>query len=161
MRNEIDTGTSSLVSIVPDTSVVVKWFLTDEPLREEALGLRRAFIDGHANAIAPAHLPIELATALTKAVRRGRFDQAQIPAAVAATGAFELVTADITGDAVGAARLAEALAIHPADALFVVTALARDALLVTADLRLLEAARAAGCRAHGLPELGGAAGEGV
>lgn len=157
--NVIDTGTRSSALIVPDTSIVARWYLADEPHRDAALAVRDAIAMGRVDAVAPPHLPIELATALVRAARRGRFAAGSVPDALDALRAFDLETADAIGAAAEAARISLRTGIHPADALFVAIAMERRATLVTADRRLLAAAREVGCDARGLDELGEAPGD--
>jgi predicted nucleic acid-binding protein len=140
--------------IVPDTSILVKWFVGDEPLVDEARRIRRSLIDGDSVALAPVHLPIELAAALVRCARRGRLSVADVPRAMESIRRFEFETVDLVGGSISAAAISTAVGIHPADALFIVAALGRSATLVTADLALLDAARAVGCSALSLADVG-------
>lgn len=146
-----------MASIVLDTSVLVKWFVDDEPLTERALAIRASLVSGEVDALVPVHLPIELAAALVRSMRRGRLAASDIPEALEAIRSFEIETADVVGGSRLATDLAVAAGIHPADALFIVAAQKRRAILVTADRRLLEVARSVGCDAYGLHELGAVA----
>src|SRR3970040_1722434 len=79
-------GSSGL--IVPDASVVVKWFLGDEDDVDRALAIRGAILAERLRALAPSSLPWEFAQALIRASRRGRLDETRIEGAIGALGDF-------------------------------------------------------------------------
>jgi predicted nucleic acid-binding protein len=52
-------------AIVPDTSVILKWYLREqEPDRERALALLDAYLEGQVHLVAPDLLPYEVANVL-------------------------------------------------------------------------------------------------
>ncbi len=67
-----------MASIVLDANVVTKWFLAEEDDVGPARRLLVGIAEGALSPIEPAHLPLEVAHALVRAVRRGRAD-ATIP----------------------------------------------------------------------------------
>jgi predicted nucleic acid-binding protein len=131
-------GSSGL--IVPDASVVVKWFLGDEDDVDQALAIRGAIATDRLRAIAPSSLPWEFAQALIRASRRGRLDETRIEASVRALGDFGidlLVSWRLEGVS---AALALQLGVSIYDAGYLAAARESGATLVTADRRQLEAA---------------------
>jgi predicted nucleic acid-binding protein len=60
---------------VIDASIVVAWCLEDESSEVAEAAVERLMAEG---GIAPAHWPIEIASALRSAERRGRLDEASI-----------------------------------------------------------------------------------
>ena len=50
--------------IVPDTSVVIKWFRQGEILAQQALALRAVYLDGHIQVSVPTMLAYELTNVL-------------------------------------------------------------------------------------------------
>ncbi len=60
---------------VVDASVVVAWCLEDESSEAAEAAVERLMAEG---GIVPAHWPIEIASALRSAERRGRLDEASI-----------------------------------------------------------------------------------
>lgn len=60
---------------VVDASVVIAWCLEDESSEAADAAVERLMAEG---GIAPAHWPIEIASALRSAERRGRLDEASI-----------------------------------------------------------------------------------
>jgi predicted nucleic acid-binding protein len=130
--------------IVIDASVVGKWFLGDEDDADRALGLRVRLIDGDLEGFAPPHLPLELAGALVRSVRRGRLPAEAVAPSLAALDAFSLEVDDLHGLARSAADVGLAIGVHPYDAAYLVVARARGAPLVTADEPLYQAGLRAG-----------------
>jgi len=53
-----------IAHVVPDTSVVIKWFRQGEVLADQALALRAAYVDGRLVMSVPALLAYELANVL-------------------------------------------------------------------------------------------------
>ena len=133
-----------MTGIVIDASVVGKWFLGDEDDADRALGLRARLIDGDLEGFAPPHLPLEIAGALVRSVRRGRFGAEGVAPSLAALESFSLEVADLHGLAWSAAEVGLAIGVHPYDAAYLVVARARRVPLVTADEPLYEAGLRAG-----------------
>lgn len=133
-----------MARIVLDASVVGKWFLDDKVDGDRALRLRRGLVDGDLAGIAPGHLPLELAGALLRAVRRGRFPADSVGPALSAMEAFILETEDPRGLARSAADVALSLGLHPFDAAYLVVARTHGIPLVTADEPLCDAGLRAG-----------------
>jgi predicted nucleic acid-binding protein len=131
-------GSSGL--IVPDASVVVKWFLGDEDDGDRALAIRQAITAERLRAVAPSSLPWEFAQALIRASRRGRLDETRIEAAVRALGDFGIdLLAPWRLEGVSAA-LALQLGVSIYDAGYLAAARESGATLVTADRRQRDAA---------------------
>lgn len=133
-----------MTGIVLDASVVGKWFLADEDDTDRALGLRARLIDGDLEGFAPPHLPLEIAGALVRGVRRGRFPADAVGPALAALESFNLEIADLHGLAQSAAEVGLAIGVHPYDAAYLVVARLHGVPLVTADQALREAGVRAG-----------------
>jgi predicted nucleic acid-binding protein len=140
-------------SVVVDSSLALKWFLADEPGRDEALIVRDALVHAEVEALAPSQLSLELASGLVKAARRGRLDFAQIPDALAAFGRLEIVRVDAHSVLGRAARLAIELGLSVHDASFLASAIAGSAKLITADRPFYEKAMVAGYDAIWLEDL--------
>lgn len=116
--------------VVLDASLIMKWYLPDDPLFEGALALRDR-VDG----VAPAFVQIELANALWKYVRAGLLDVDSACAVVSSVaGRLELVADE---DLIEAAQRLSASLGHPVyDCLYIALA-RRDGLpLATVDKRL-------------------------
>jgi len=131
-------GSSGL--IVPDASVVVKWFLGDEDDVDRALAIRQAITADRLRAIAPSSLPWEFAQALIRASRRGRLDETRIEGAVRALRDFGIdLLAPWRLEGVSTA-LALRLGVSIYDAGYLAAARESGATLVTADQRQRDAA---------------------
>ena len=121
------------MTFVIDASVAFKWFVSDEEDAEAAAALLRT----ESTLIAPDILVAEVSNTLWRSVRIGRIPLKQaVQGTVAVSTLFEVL--------VGSAALApRALAIaraldHPVyDCLYLTLAEARQARLVTADMRFL------------------------
>lgn len=118
--------------VVIDSSVVFKWFATEEPGAAEALDLLLRHQAEEIALVAPAHLPLEVVNALGARGRRLE----DVEAAVRLLTKTRLLIAPVD-DALLAesVRIAatERLALY--DAVFVALAAHLDAELVTADRR--------------------------
>jgi predicted nucleic acid-binding protein len=140
-------------SVVVDSSVVLKWFLADEPGRDEALAVRDALVHSKVEALAPSQLSLELCSGLIRAARRGRLAAGEIPDALAAFGRLEIVRVEAHTLLGRAARLAIHLGLSIHDASFLASAIAANAKLITADRPLYEKAMVAGYDAVWLEDL--------
>lgn len=133
-----------MASIVLDASVVLKWYLADEPHRRQALALRERIVAGDLELVAPAHLPLEISAGLVRAMQRGRLDSGFLVPAIEALRQLESTLVELMDVAVDATALAVALRVRPYDAAYLVVARRISAPLVTADRPLYDAAFAAG-----------------
>ena len=127
-----------------DASVAVRWIVDDEPSRAGALVLRSSLETGRVMAIEPSHFLLEVAGAVDRAVRDGRID---LELARSALLALEAVTFDETPPmavATDAFDVAATTGLRVPDAAYAVCAARNHALLITADLRQLEAAERIG-----------------
>lgn len=116
--------------LVLDASVAVKWF-NPEPLRENALMLRRGFVDGEFEIEAPTLLRYELANALRYNPRFGIDD---VRSSIEALDDLQLVFHEFQGDlAAEAIETAYRTGITVYDAAYVALASLRDGTLYTAD----------------------------
>ncbi|MGH2350300.1 MAG: type II toxin-antitoxin system VapC family toxin [Chloroflexota bacterium] len=126
---------SALRAVVPDTSVVLKWYLhRDEPEREQALTLRRAYLKATLRLMVPDLLFYEVANVLRY---KPGWDSARVSQAVASLFALKLDIVPVTD---GLLQRAVALAfdhdIAVYDAAFVALAQDVGAHYVTADRKL-------------------------
>lgn len=115
---------------VIDASIVVRWYIADDPLHAEALAIKRRVV-----AIAPALIQAETANALWRYVRRGllRIEDACESVAVLP----DILTLTEDRHLVGAAQRISATKDHPIyDCLYLALAQREAAELVTADKRL-------------------------
>ena len=120
--------------IVPDTSVVIKWFRQGEILAEQALALRAAYLDGQLHISVPSLLAYELTNVLRY---RDDLTTAQVEEAVQSLFDMGLEwgppTAAMMRRAAVIARAADATVY---DATFATLAESLEATFVTADERL-------------------------
>lgn len=117
--------------IVPDTSVILKWYLQHERLAEQAMSLRDAYFNGQSHMIAPDFMVVEFANILghqlemtneeVKATVQGLLDMG-----------FEWIKPEksLMDSAIGIARNFN-LTVY--DALFVSLAKSHQARFITAD----------------------------
>jgi predicted nucleic acid-binding protein len=127
---------------VIDASVIVAWCLEDESSEAADATVERLMAEG---AIAPAHWPIEIASALRSAERRGRLDEASIgrlrPRLTALP--IEILPAEFS-TALSVIDTARRLDLSVYDARYVDLADIRGVGLATVDARLAHACRVAG-----------------
>jgi predicted nucleic acid-binding protein len=125
------------VTLVVDASVALKWFLPAEFLGANAL----AVVKSGSALIAPDILIAEVCNGVWRSARLGRIAQAQLPEVAAILPRFF----DSLIDAASLAQRAVAIAVeldHPVyDCLYVALTEARQAMLVSADKRLIEKLR--------------------
>ncbi len=123
---------------VIDASIVVRWYIADDPLHADAMGVRRSV-----DAIAPTLIQAETANALWRYVRQGllRIEDACESVAVLP----DILTLTEDRHLIGAAQRASALKDHPIyDCLYLALAQREAAELVTADRRLAHLAQEIG-----------------
>ena len=121
-------------TLVVDASVAVKWFLP-EAGAEPAVALLRA---GH-RLIAPDLLWIEVASVLWKVVRRGALTADEAERMVSDAAAFPVEMFESGTLLTDTRRIATATAGTVYDSLYVALAAREDAVMVTADERLVNA----------------------
>jgi predicted nucleic acid-binding protein len=120
--------------VVPDTSVVIKWFRQGEILAEQALALRSAYLDGHIQVSVPSLLGYELTNVLRY---KDDLTTAQIEEAVQSLFDIGLEWAPPTSAMMRrAAVIARAAETTVYDATFAALAESLRATFVTADERL-------------------------
>jgi predicted nucleic acid-binding protein len=133
-----------MASIVVDSNVLVKWFLSDEEDVSAALAIRDRIKNELVQAVTPAHALLEVADSLRKAARQGRFSSEDVGPAVRSIDGFGLGTVLSVDSLVAATALAQRLGISVYDATFAQLAIDVNGPLVTADRRLYEQAVAGG-----------------
>src|SRR5687767_6123871 len=79
--------------VIPDSSVVVKWFVAGETDRDRALALRDSFTIGHVRLISPPLLLAEVANALRY---RADFDAPRVGVAIDSLFSIGLEIAPLT-----------------------------------------------------------------
>ena len=121
-------------TLVVDASVAIKWFLP-EPDAEPAVALLRA---GH-RLIAPDLLWIEVASVLWKVARRGSLTAEEAERMISDAAAFPVEIIDSGMLLTEALRIATATDRTVYDSLYVALAVRQDAVMVTADERLVNA----------------------
>lgn len=84
-------------TIAVDASVVLKWYLDDEPSGNGALTLLNRFVDNDVNLIAPALLEYEVINGLIIAQRRGRIPESTLIDAISAFQGLGIRLKDIVG----------------------------------------------------------------
>jgi predicted nucleic acid-binding protein len=120
--------------IVPDTSVVIKWFRQGEVLAERALALRAAYLDGQIQVPVPSLLVYELANVLRY---KNDLTTAQIGEAVQSLFDMDLEQVPPTAMMMRrAAVIAREADVTVYDATFAALAEGLKATFVTADERL-------------------------
>ena len=123
---------------VVDASVVVRWYVSDDPLHERALEIRRGY-----EGIAPAMLQTEVANAFWKYVRVNRMQIDDACESVAVL--FDLIVLVEDRLLLSAAQQLSAKHDHPVyDCLYVVLAQREGVRLATADARMAKIASLAG-----------------
>ena len=120
--------------IVPDTSVVIKWFRQGEILAQEALALRAAYLDSQLQVSVPSLLAYELTNVL-----RYKDDLTTDQVEEAIQSLFDMGLAPVPPTAAmmrRAAVIARAAGATVYDAAFAALAESLQATFVTADERL-------------------------
>jgi predicted nucleic acid-binding protein len=123
------------IHLVPDTSVVIKWFRQGEILADQALALRAAYLDGHIQVSVPSLLAYELANMLRY---KDDLTTAQVEEAVQSLFDMGFEWAPPTAAMMRrAAVIARASNTTVYDAVFAALAESLEATFVTADERLV------------------------
>ena len=128
------SGLSERAAVVPDTSVIVKWFRQGEILADRALALRGAYLDGRIAISVPSLAAYELANVL-----RYKEDLTTEQVQTAVESLFDvgwewvMPSSAVMHRAVEIARACETTVY---DAVFVALAESLGATFVTADERL-------------------------
>lgn len=143
--SEIVAGSLLVRTIVPDTSVVLKWFLHEgEPDREQALALRQAYLEGQAQLLVPDLLLYEVANVLRY---KSDWDTIRVSQALHSLLALRLqVVSTSLALLQRAVELAYKHDIAVYDATFVALAEESNAVFVTADQKAM-------CRLERLPHV--------
>ncbi len=120
--------------VVVDASVVVKWFVEEEYTRE-ALMLRDAYREGLVDLIAPSLLPYEVLNALKYS---GAFGEDELKDIAGILDSLQITLYDIEGDySAETVKVAMRKGLSIYDASYVALAVIEQAMLYTADEKLL------------------------
>jgi len=126
-------------AVVVDASTIAKWLppLHTEPLAAQAEELLRQWMRSELEILVPDLMPIEVANALWKAVRRGRCTSEQAAAAMQILLEHELTV--IPSRPLLSAALAIAVEHHRTvyDSIYLALAASSGAQLITADEKLV------------------------
>lgn len=130
-----------MTDFVLDASVAVKWFLPPEHelLTEEAVALYRRLLQREIQLVIPDLFWTEVASALRKAVRLGRFRRSSANEALTQLLQCDLPTYPAAGLVGRAFHIAMAYDCSVYDSLYVALAVRTNLQLVTADERLANA----------------------
>ncbi|MFB6352500.1 MAG: type II toxin-antitoxin system VapC family toxin [Halobacteriales archaeon] len=122
------------MNVVPDASVVVKWFVPERH-HEPARALRDDYLEGHHDLVVPALLPLEV----TNALKYSQFhDEERLSVAAESLVEYGLELRPF-GRSGAVAETAVELGITVYDASYLALAAALDCPAYTADERMLEA----------------------
>jgi predicted nucleic acid-binding protein len=121
--------------LVVDASVIVKWFLRDEPLFTEAASVFADWTAGRWSLSGPGHLPFEVTGAILRAERSGRLPRLESQAAIDSFAplAERVIIASPASIIAGASRLALSLNVGFFDACYLQVARDLGVRLLTAD----------------------------
>lgn len=128
-----------MTTVVADASVLAKWFLPDETLREQAMQLLSRYTLGELRLIVPDLFWPEFGNILWKAVRQGRCSQQSANTAVSSIRERNLPTISSRDLIADAFAIASKFNRTVYDGLYVALAMALNTQLVTADERLANA----------------------
>jgi len=137
---------------VVDASVVLKWFLRDEIEGPRALAVLDRFLTGALDIIAPALLEFEVINGLRIAGKRGRISNRAVKDAARAFLDLGLQFVPLSFYAEGTLDLAEKYDLSAYDASYPALAVESGIDLITADEKLLRAAKDRCFRARRLGE---------
>lgn len=126
--------------VIPDASVAVKWFLSDEDQADQALLLLSRFLEGQTRLVAPAYIRYEVPSAIAVATRgrQARITPEQGRQAIADFLALRLNVADTDDLITHAYDLAQQHGCSIYDAYYLALAAQIQAPFLTADRRLYE-----------------------
>jgi predicted nucleic acid-binding protein len=133
---------------VIDASIVLKWFLRDEADGLSSLAVLERFLTGTVDLIAPALLEFEVINGLRIAGKRGRMSNESIEAAARAFLDLDLRFVPLSFYAEKALKIAEKYDLSVYDASYLALAADSGIDLLTADEKLLKAAKDMGRNAR-------------
>lgn len=142
-----------MIDAVIDASVVLRWAFEDEADRVGAMRVEQALKDARLHAVEPPLFLLEVAAALERGIRERRIDRPRSEAVMGALGSVSFEEVDPHLFAAAAFGLALATGLRVPDAAYVEVARVREATLITADRRQLEAAELLGVPAVALFDL--------
>jgi predicted nucleic acid-binding protein len=123
-------------TVVLDSSVVVKWFRRYETLQEQALQLRRAYLDGHLSIYVPDLLIYEIANVLRY---KPDMNECRVQQAVQSLFDMRIGIEHIGSEAIQkVVKIAYSYGVTVYDAVFAVLAEQLEADFITADQRLVQ-----------------------
>jgi predicted nucleic acid-binding protein len=137
---------------VVDASVVLKWFLRDEVDGPPALAILDGFLTGALDLIAPALLEFEVVNGLRIAGKRGRISGESVKAAARAFLDLGIQFVPLSFYAEKTLDLAEKCDLSAYDASYLALAADSEIDLLTADEKILKAAKDKGLPARRLGE---------
>jgi len=142
-----------MIEAVIDASVVLRWAFEDEADRVGAMRVEQALKDARLHAVEPPLFLLEVAAALERGIRERRIDRPRSDAVMGALGLVAFEEVDPHEFAAAAFGLALATGLRVPDAAYVQVARVREATLITADRRQLEAAELLGVPVVALSDL--------
>jgi predicted nucleic acid-binding protein len=142
-----------MIEAVIDASVVLRWAFEDEADRVGAMRVEQALRDARLHAVEPPLFLLEVAAALERGIRERRIDRPRSDAVMGALGLVAFEEVDPHEFAAVAFGLALATGLRVPDAAYVEVARVREATLITADRRQLEAAELLGVPVVALSDL--------
>jgi predicted nucleic acid-binding protein len=122
--------------MILDASVIVAWFVTDEPFGQRALEVRTQTLAAPESVVVPAICWTEVAHALVRAIRRGRLPREALEPAGAALRELVGIIPTREVDPVESMRLAIEQGTGLYDATYLVLARSLRQPLLTLDRRL-------------------------
>ena len=144
VRDEQDDRWDEWLGSILDASVIVGWFLHDEPDADRAAALRGALLAGGDQAIVPRVCWTEVSHALVRAVRRGRLPAVATESVIEALAGVIALVESRDVDPVESLRVALDLDLGAYDSGYLVLSRMTRQPLITADRRLYEVGIAAG-----------------
>ncbi len=142
-----------MIDAVIDASVVLRWAFEDEADRVGAMRVEQALREARLHAVEPPLFLLEVAAALERGIRERRIDRPRSDAVMGALGSVSFEEVDPHLFAAAAFGLALATGLRVPDAAYVEVARVREATLITADRRQLEAAELLGVPVVSLADL--------
>lgn len=130
--------------MILDASVLVKWFLADEPLVVEAIAVRDAAARDEVGLTAPSVVWSEAGQALVRAHRRGRIASLDVEALVDIMEMSRSLITLLEVPLNTSVRLALRTGVGASDAQYLACSQRLQQTVLTADRGMLERGRAAG-----------------